>query len=295
MSMLVTLQEMKQYLGIPGVDYPVVSVDLTIDTTLGRITRATGNWAEDGITEGVLVNLTGFSNAANNVQVAVKSAISATVIEYLGPVGMVDETGVGTAFERKDQASDPTYDTFLTEQITLISDSIEGYLGRILSTATYTQTFYREDYGETDELFLYHFPVQSITTIEADAVAVTDYRLQKPIGLLSCRYGFFKGANVLEVEYEAGFTSTPTAIKHVVYSLVEERYNKKKTGVSLNFGSDVQRISIPGTISIDFDYTLQSNERKNAYGTFLGSYLNVLDSFRSERPIIGSGKVTYVD
>jgi hypothetical protein len=80
----------------------------------------------------------------------------------------------------------------------------------------------------------------------------------------------------------------------VELSIIEERYNKKKSGISLNFGSDVQRVSIAGTISVDFDYSLQSNERVSAYGTILGNYINVLDQYRSERVLTGSGMITYV-
>ena len=74
-----------------------------------------------------------------------------------------------------------------------------------------------------------------------------------------------------------------------------ERYNKKSSGVDLNFGSDVQRVSIPGAISIDFDYSLSNNERKSAYGVILGSNSNILDDWRSERSVIGSGKLEYVE
>ena len=87
----------------------------------------------------------------------------------------------------------------------------------------------------------------------------------------------------------------PTTIQYVVKAIVEERYNKKLSGVSLNFGSDVQRISIPGTISIDFDYTLTSNDRVNAFGNLLGSYLNLLDFYRSERAILGASRLNYVN
>jgi hypothetical protein len=71
-----------------------------------------------------------------------------------------------------------------------------------------------------------------------------------------------------------------------MYELIEERYNKKVAGVALNFGSDVQRLSVPGVMSIDFDYTLQNNERDSKFGMFIKGYANVLDSFRSERSIL---------
>jgi len=105
---------------------------------------------------------------------------------------------------------------------------------------------------------------------------------------------FFLEGNILEIVYVAGYAALPAPIKSVELSILEERYNKKKSGISLNFGSDVQRVSIAGTISVDFDYSLQSNERVSAYGTILGNYINVLDQYRSERVLTGSGMITYV-
>ncbi len=47
-------------------------------------------------------------------------------------------------------------------------------------------------------------------------------------------------------------------------------------------------------MSIDFDYTLQANERKTGFGMILGNYVNILDQYRSERPLIGAIKENYV-
>lgn len=191
-----------------------------------------------------------------------------------------------------------TYDSFLTEQLTMISDAVEGYCGRKFLTASYVETFYCEDYKRpTKELSLFHYPLKTLTSVVQDGVDITTYiRKQLPYALLTYVDGVFFSAGAREIvaTYSAGTDSTPGPVKSVVYSLVEERYNKKKSGVSLNFGSDVQSISIPGAISIQFDYSLQSNERKNAFGTLLGNYINVLDFYRSEKSVIGSGVVTYV-
>ena len=69
-------------------------------------------------------------------------------------------------------------------------------------------------------------------------------------------------------------------------TVVDER-NNKINNIAPNFGSNVQRLSIPGTMSIDFDYTLQANERSSSFGMFLGNYINVVDYYRSERVAIG--------
>jgi len=187
---------------------------------------------------------------------------------------------------------DTTYDAFLTEQITVISDSIENYCGRKFALGSYTQTFYYDDFRTIKkELYLFHYPVTSVTSIEENdeaLVPVEDYRVANTSGKIVKPRGFFSYAGNVEVIYEAGYATIPSIIQHVVKSLVSEKYNKKVAGVDLGFGPDVQQISIPGTINVSFDYTLQSNERKNAFGMILGNYLNVLDSFRSERSLLGT-------
>lgn len=200
---------------------------------------------------------------------------------------------------------DNTYDTFLTEQEEIISSSIEGYCGRKFLSATYTQHFYLEDFDYRPKVVhTFHYPLISVTSIKEYAtslsdtpttIAAADYRIQKPYGVItSSDNSFFSNGNILEAIYVAGFATVPAPIKSVELSLIEERYNKKRSGISLNFGSDVQRISIAGTISVDFDYSLQSNERTSAFGTILGNHTNVLDQYKSERVIVGSGSITYV-
>ncbi len=199
--------------------------------------------------------------------------------------------------------SGSTYDSFLTEQEAVIADAVQNYTGRIFNSNSYVETYYKSDYTWGVEcLRSYHYPLISVASVkEFDKAGneLYDYssevRLQKPLGMVIHSEGFFiKGGDYIEISYTAGYATIPPVVKSVVLSLVEERYNKKVAGVSLNFGSDVQRVSIPGTISIDFDYSLNSNERTSAFGTILGNYGNSLDFYRSERAVIGSGTITYV-
>ena len=188
-----------------------------------------------------------------------------------------------------------TWDAFLTEQLQLVSDTVEAYCGRKFESATYVQTFYSDDYTyPVKDIPLFHYPVTSIVSVEEDTTAITDFRIHGPTGTITNTCGWFNSGKELAVEYVAGFSTIPTVIQSVVKSIVEERYNKKTSGVALNFGSDVQRISIPGTISIDFDYSLSGNDRKTAYGMVLGNYVNMLDGYRSERVVVGSGDLKYV-
>lgn len=199
---------------------------------------------------------------------------------------------------------DLTYDTFLTNQITIVSEAVSGYCARIFPATDYVETFYRDAFDVTPkELTLYHFPLIEIE--DGDIVEkcedgginefeLADVRINKPTATLTRKCRFFNYGDVVEVTYRAGYEVVPALVLSVVYEIVGQRYNKKKNGIDLDFGTDVQRISIPGTISIDFDYSLSSNERSSAYGNILGNYLNVLDPYRSERAVIGSVRLKYV-
>ena len=200
--------------------------------------------------------------------------------------------------------SSATYDSFLTEQLTVISDAVEGYCGRKFEQAAYVQTFYDDDFenGAYEELPLFHYPVNTIAYVKeidpdsnAETALTSNIRLHKPTGKIKYLEGYFHNGSKVEVSYNAGFATIPSPIRSVVLSLVEERYNRKISGVALSFGSDVQSIAIPGTISISFDYSLQANERKTAYGLIIGNYVNVLDPYRSERRVTGSIVVGYLD
>lgn len=192
-----------------------------------------------------------------------------------------------------------TSDAFLTAQITLISDAIEAYCRRSFTQANWAQTFYCEDFdGPTKELTLYHFPLVSVASVVVDGTTLDSgtYRLNKPTGSLvrvRGNYGFITG-DVTVVTYAAGYATIPSPISNAVYELVAGRYNKKIAGIQLDFGSDVQRISISGVMSVDFDYSLNNNERKNAFGSILQGQLNVIDYYRSERVLVGNSKLVYV-
>lgn len=188
-------------------------------------------------------------------------------------------------------------DAFLTAQITLISDTIEAYCRRSFVVDDYIQTFYRGDYVPSRMLELFHYPLTAVATIEEDGIELdTDfYRVHKPTGRIIRTDGIFFFSNETVVTFSSGLAAIPTPILSVLDSLVQERYNKKTSGLDLNFGSDVQRISIPGAIAIDFDYSLNNNERKSAFGVILGSNLNILDQYRSERAILGNSTLVYVE
>lgn len=182
-----------------------------------------------------------------------------------------------------------TYDDFITGQIAVYSEAVEAYCGRAFLAQAYTQTIYRDQFErKTDKVIhLATYPLNTIAFIKLDDVLVTGYRVEYDISRLTHPYGFINQGEVLTISYNAGYAYTPAPVKQVIYSLIEEKYTKKTSGVSINFGSDVQSVSIPGTISIAYDYSLQANERKTAMGMLLGNYVNVLDMYRTERAVLG--------
>lgn len=208
-----------------------------------------------------------------------------------------------------------TDDAFLTSQIEYISEAIETYCVRRFSLGNYVETFYRNEWLEQNNevrknLILYAFPVVTVSEVrqfisedDATGEVIANPRIHYPTGSIRRRSsdratGFFQEdlfntAEIIRVTYSAGFSVIPEVIQQTVMELVEARYNRKKSGVSLNFGSDVQSISIPGVLNLQFDYSLINNDRKTAFGTILGNHLNVIDLYRSERAINHGSRLEY--
>lgn len=78
-----------------------VVVDIDIDTVAKTITRDSGDWSASESVGNVIV-LSGNANSENNVPVMISEIQSATVIKYIGPDTMVDETGSGNAYTPSD-------------------------------------------------------------------------------------------------------------------------------------------------------------------------------------------------
>lgn len=198
------------------------------------------------------------------------------------------------------------YDNFLNDQNAIVSEAIETYCKRKLLTGSYVQTFYEEDFknnSSVSDLWVSQFPIQSITSVKSVSksnveTVLTDYRAKKDSGKLvreQYKCWFQECPKKIVVSFTSGYTELPAPIRSVVYSIIEERYAKELRGISMNFGSDVQSVSIPGAISIAFDYSLQANDRTTPMGMILGNHVNVLDSYRSERSLGQTIKEEWVD
>ena len=216
-----------------------------------------------------------------------------------------------TLDEMKDHLgiTDNTYDDFLTEQLTLMSSVVENYCKRQFKRQNYTQEFLREDFNREfiGELYLYHYPLNSIISFQITDDEDVDNSEAEDVGFL---YRFFEATGLvrsirrsdmfssshskLVISYNAGYSIIPPEITYVVKTLVEQQYNKKTAGISLDFGSDVQGVTIPGTIQVQYDFTLDNNSSAKAFGAILGNTTNILDMFRSERKMIGTFREGYV-
>lgn len=214
--------------------------------------------------------------------------------------------GIITLTQLKDYVGESTntYDDFLTDQIVLIQAAMEGYCGRKFDEASYTQVYYRDfiTQASVPKIWTFHYPVSAIASITEDTLVDTDDYLLKPNNGQIRRMNdnsasvWFKDSKKITAIYTAGYATgaAPRDLQQVVYAIGSENYSKKVAGVNINFGSNIQRISIAGVMSIDFDYTLDSNNRMAAYGMILGDWANVLDSYRSERAVLGEIHENYV-
>ena len=190
---------------------------------------------------------------------------------------------------------DTTQDAYLTQQGELLSDVIESYCGRKFLSAEYIETMYAKDIDVWPrQLKLFHYPITAIAYVKVDDEEITEYRVQKEKGILIRDYNW-AATETIEVRYTAGYASVPRQVEYVLLSLIKQNFNLKEAGIETSFGANVQRVNVAGVMSLDFDYTLESNKRANAYGAILGQYLNVLDLFRSERRVIGNGKLEFVE
>jgi hypothetical protein len=201
------------------------------------------------------------------------------------------------------------YDVFLQNQIEVVSEAIQLFCRRDLIATDFKEIFYADDArlsgSPRNVLTLDQYPVIEISDInevygpdnDPTESEVVDYRLNKPVGkIMNFNYlpAFSRGSRIV-VEYRAGYETLPPLLKSVVMDLIKERYNKKSLGIDLSFGTDVQRVNIPGTIGIDFDYSLQNNESSTPFGSIIGNYANLLTTFRSDRAVLGNDRLVYLE
>lgn len=203
-----------------------------------------------------------------------------------------------------------TDDAFIASQIAVVTTAIENYCNRSIVARNFEETFYGAYSGFTIspwEVQLYHFPIITLTEVvvkngsSTETFTANDYIIHKPTATI--RNKPYSDARSLPnffqemvFKYRTGYATIPADIQDVALALVTERYNKYKNGIDINFGSDVQSVSIPGVISISYDYSLEDNDSQQSYGAIIGKYRNVLNYYRSDRAIFkGSGELKYYE
>ncbi len=132
-------------------------------------------------------------------------------------------------------------DTVLARLITSSSAWVESRLGQEVLTRTITET---RDGDGTGLLLLQQYPVQSVTSVTVDAVAVSaratvdgdgwvrDGRRLELIGDV-----FTKGTQNVVIVYSAGVATCPTDLEQAVIEHVALRYrDRKRTGLASESG-----------------------------------------------------------
>lgn len=201
--------------------------------------------------------------------------------------------------------TDSSQDVYLTEQLTYVSDAVELYCNRKFEEATYTQTFYREDYNrQLKELFTHQYPITAITSVKDITndvtLTTTDYRVMKDLGKLvriydARKHAWFCDTDQVEIEYDAGFEIVPSVIQMVIKKIVAEEYSKKEMNGKMPIMEGTQSVAIAGVMSVSFDTSHYHENRNLLLGEILGKYANVLDIYRSSRNIMPPPEDIYVE
>lgn len=149
-----------------------VSADLTIDATASTITRTDTDFA--GLAVGDFVNLTGFTNAVNNVIVFVAEVVSNTVIRYVGRSTMVDEAATGGTYQKLDTMGiGTTKKSFSIEkQFTDLTDKAIIYKGCIANTMNISAAYGEIVTGSFELNANYQLPVDNSADFITDGRTV---------------------------------------------------------------------------------------------------------------------------
>ena len=131
-----------------------------------------------------------------------------------------------------------TDDSLLTRLITSVSNFIQTWLNRALSSATYTETY---DGPIGTRMLVANYPVTAIASLSIDGatiplstdVTVAGYVLDTYGVILRGNYSFGNGRSNVEITYTAGYSVIPVEIEQAAIELVALRYaERRRPGVS---------------------------------------------------------------
>ena len=123
-------------------------------------------------------------------------------------------------------------DTLISELINHAQGIIDGYLGRTLESATYTETFVVMKNDSIPNLFfLTYRPVTAVTSVKQNGTELNSnqYTVYASQGVLVVE-GLPAPTDEIEITYTAGYTTIPEDIKFVTKSLVAKMYAMSKSG-----------------------------------------------------------------
>lgn len=170
------------------------------------------------------------------------------------------------------------YDAFLTGEILIITSVINKFTARKLEKSDHTD---KEQLTlSKNSVFLKHYPVNSISSVQVDSVDI-DYSYDSDSGELTADTYFPPGE--LIVEYNAGYddSNIEPLLKSIFLSIIKIRYNKEKAGISSPGEKDVKRLSITGVMTVEY-----SDKNDSRFNDFLEGFQDALSPFMSERAFI---------
>ena len=152
-------------------DAPTI-VQLDIEATTKKLTRASGDWNAD-VKKGDILTLTGFANAENNTQVMVAAIDSATVLSVILPSDAITEVGSGDeTFKVADNVGiGTTQISFSVEKAFLdLTEKAINYRGMLVNTMSFNVAH--------GELVTFTFGLQGndYEPVEASGDFITDGR-----------------------------------------------------------------------------------------------------------------------
>lgn len=127
-------------------------------------------------------------------------------------------------------------DALLTMLLDSANDFVEGYIGREIASASYTEYF---DGDGQREILLNNYPVASITSFEENtgtlnvpvwtAIDASTYKLSPNVGKIFMYCFKRRGFQNYKVVYTAGYTTIPGDIKLATLKIASGYYNRRTT------------------------------------------------------------------
>jgi uncharacterized phiE125 gp8 family phage protein len=133
-------------------------------------------------------------------------------------------------------------DALLTDILEAVSDTCERFTKKVWRSTTYTETYSTCD---ADYIQLRHVPVLSVTSVVVNGTTVTDYVVDKRLGLLrrgttTSEYDWLDTFQGVVVTYVAGVASVPANIEQGCRLLMQHMWETQRGGanISRQVGSD---------------------------------------------------------